>query len=83
MPLEDGYTYVRVPLPSACGPGYCLLGVRTNDGRVTSVRSAIPGRYAPQPPEGLAGSVWVGAGDGSGDGYWVSTARYAPAGSDL
>ena len=73
MPLEDGYTYIRLPLPAACGMDYCLLGVRTEDNRVRSVRCAVPGAYSPAPPEGLAGSVWVSAGDGSGAGYWVFT----------
>ena len=73
MPLEDGYTYIRLPLPAACGTEYCMLGVRTEDGRVRSVRCAVPGEYAPAPPEGLAGSVWLGAGDGSDAGYWVFT----------
>ena len=46
MPLEDGYTYIRMPLPSACGTDYCMLGVRTKSGRVRSVRCAVPGAYA-------------------------------------
>lgn len=73
MPLEDGYAYVRVPLPAACGFGYAMIGVRADDGRVESVRVALPGAYAAQPPEGLENSVWLGAGDGGG--YWVSTVR--------
>lgn len=75
MPLEDGYAYVRVPLPAACGISHCLIGIQVDDGRLASVRAALPGRYAPQPPEGLEGGIWVGAGDGSGAGYWVYTAR--------
>ena len=73
MPLEDGYTYIRMPLPSACGTSYCMLGVRTKSGRVWSVRCAVPGAYAAQPPQGMAGSVWLSAGDGTLDGYWVFT----------
>ena len=73
MPLEDGYTYIRMPLPSACGTDYCMLGVRTKSGRVRSVRCAVPGAYAARPPQGMAGSVWLGAGDGTPDGYWVFT----------
>ena len=72
MPLEDGYAYVRVPLPTACGYGYCLLGARVDDDRVASVRVAIPGDYAATPPEGLEGSVWIGGADG---GFWVRTVR--------
>ena len=73
MPLEDGYTYIRMPLPSACGTDYCMLGVRTKSGRVRSVRCAVPGAYAARPPQGMSGSVWLGAGDGTPDGYWVFT----------
>ena len=75
MPLEDGYAYVRAPLPDACGTSYCLVGFRTDGGRVVSVRMAVPGRYAPQPPAGLSGSVWVGAGGDDGAGYWVYTVQ--------
>ena len=71
MPLEDGYAYVRVPLPAACGTPYCLLGIKTEDNRVSAVRCAMPGPYSPTPPKGLEGSVWIGAGDGGG--YWVFT----------
>ena len=71
MPLEDGYAYIKMPLPAACGMPYCLLGIRTEDNRVSSVRCALPGPYAPAPPRGLEGSVWIGAGDGGG--YWVFT----------
>ena len=73
MPLEDGYTYIRLPLPVACGMEYCMLGVRTQAGRVSSVRCAVPGQYSPAPPQGMAGSVWLGAGDGTPGGYWVFT----------
>ena len=73
MPLEDGYTYIRLPLPAACGARYCMLGVRTAQGRVVSVRCALPGSYSPTPPEGMAGSVWLSAGDGTSSGYWVYT----------
>ncbi len=73
LPLEDGYTYIQTPLPAASGLGWCLVGVRTTDGQVTSVRCAMPGAYAPQPPEGLTGCVWVSPGDGSDCGYWVYT----------
>ena len=74
LPLEDGYTYIQTPLPAAGGSGWCLVGVKTEGGRIASVRCAMPGAYAPQPPEGLQGCVWIGRGDGSG-GYWVYTSR--------
>ena len=77
MPLEDGYAYIRAPLPTAWGAGYALVGIRREGGRSASVRVALPGSWSPQPPEGLSGSVWIGAGDGSGAGYWVTTLRCA------
>lgn len=73
MPLEDGYTYVRVPLPAACGVDYCLLGIRADDDRVTSVRVALPGTFSETPSAGLEGAVWLGA--GSATGYWITTIR--------
>lgn len=73
MPLDDGYTYIRLPLPSACGMDYCMLGIRTQASRVKSVRCAVPGAYAATPPAGMAGSVWLSAGDGTPSGYWVFT----------
>ena len=73
LPLEDGYTYIQTPLPAASGLGWCLVGVRATDGQITSVRCAMPGAYAPQPPEGMNGCVWVSPGDGSDCGYWVYT----------
>ena len=73
MPLEDGYTYVRVPLPAACGVDYCLLGIRADDDRVTSVRVALPGTFSETPPTGLEGAVWLGAGGATG--YWITTIR--------
>ena len=71
MPLEDGFAYIRMPLPAACGTPYCMLGVKARDSRIISVRCAVPGNYSPAPPRGLEGSVWLGAGDG--EGYWVFT----------
>ena len=73
LPLADGYTYLRAPLPAACGCGYCLLGVKLEGDRVSAARVAVPGAYADRPPEGLEGSVWVGV--GSGAGYWVNEVR--------
>ena len=81
LPLEDGYTYIQTPLPAASGAGWCLVGVRTKGDRITSVRCAMPGAYAPHPPEGLQGCVWVGRGDGSDGGYWVYTSRDVDSGA--
>lgn len=75
MPLEDGYSYIRLPLPAACGLDYCMLGVRTQNNRVASVRCALPGQFSPTPPRGIPGGVWLSTGDGTGAGYWVVTVK--------
>ena len=80
LPLADGYTYIRAPLPAACGYGYCLLGVKLEGNRVAAARVAIPGAYADHPPEGLEGGVWVGV--GSGAGYWVTEVQCPDAPGD-
>jgi len=67
MPLGGGYVYVAAPLPGVSGPGF--TGLRAEDGRVTAIRYAVPGRRAPQPPAGMEDYRWQGAvGE---DGYWV------------
>lgn len=73
MPLEDGYHYIHVPMPEAFGVDFCLLGVKIAAERVRSVRCALPGAYAAEPPRGLEHAVWVGPGDEHRDGYWVFT----------
>lgn len=70
-PLQDGYSYVRVPLPEAAGLDYCLLGVRAEDSRIIAVRCAVPAPYAVKPPEHLPGAVWVGPGAGMEQGHWI------------
>ena len=80
LPLADGYTYIRAPLPAACGYGYCLLGVKLEGNRVAAARVAVPGAYADHPPEGLEGGVWVGV--GSGAGYWVTEVQCPDAPGD-
>ena len=62
-PLGDGYTYVAAPLPKV--PGDCLVGLRSEDGRISGIRYALPGVYAPEPPAGLDDYLWNAA------GYWV------------
>ena len=62
-PLGDGYAYVAAPLPTA--PGDCLVGLRSEGGRITGIRYALPGAYAPEPPAGLDDYQWNAA------GFWV------------
>ena len=64
-PLGGGYTYVQSLLPTAAGPERCLIGLKASGGRVTGIRYAVPGRYAPEPPAGLEDYRWDDA------GYWV------------
>ena len=67
---RDGFTYVRAPMPEGSGYNESLAGLKAEDGRVTGLRYALPGRRAPEPPAGLDGYQWIAA-DGE-NGYWVS-----------
>ena len=78
LPLEDGFTYMRAPLPVACGPRYCLMGAKVENGRIAALRWAIPGPYAATPPEGLETAVWISSLGQEGEGYWVMEAREKP-----
>lgn len=60
-----GYTCVQAILPTATGVERGLIGIRAADGRITGIRYAVPGRYAPEPPAGLDDYTWNDA------GYWV------------
>lgn len=63
-----GYVFVRAPMPTESGIGYCAIGVRPVAGIPGSVCYAIPGTFSVEPPPGLEGYVWRG---GSQSGYWV------------
>ena len=65
---EDGFTYVRAPMPRGSGYGDCLAGLKAGEGRPVAIRYALPGRYSPEPPAGMEDYIWTGAG---GEGYWV------------
>ena len=65
---EDGYTYVRAPMPEQSGCAGSLVGLKAQGGAITGLRCALPGRYAPEPPAGMEGYAWTGDG---GAGYWV------------
>jgi len=66
--LNDGYTYVRAPMPEGSGYSYCNIGVCVKDGVPASVSYALPSRYSPEPPPGLEDYVWQG---GAADGWWT------------
>lgn len=68
-PLEGGYVYVEQALPAGGGFERCLAGLRASDGRITGIRYALSGPYAPEPPAGLEQYAWTPA-DG-GAGWWV------------
>ena len=58
----EGFVYVATVLPQG---GDCLTGLRAAGGRITGIRYALPGAYAPEPPAGLEDYAWNDA------GYWV------------
>ena len=69
---EDGYAYVRAPMPDGSGYPESLVGLKAEEGRITGMRYALPGRRAPEPPAGLENYRWFPA-DGE-LGFWVTEA---------
>ena len=67
--LGDGYTYVRAPMPEGCGFDACYIGLRAENGMVESIRYALPGPRAAEPPAGMEHYEWTAA----GGGHWVLT----------
>lgn len=72
-PLADGYTYVRSPMPAGSGYGDCLAGLRTENGRITGIRCAVPARQSPEPPAGLENYTWIPTGGANGVWVWEET----------
>ena len=70
LSFDDDFIYVRAPMPEGSGFPYVMIGIETEDGRVESVRFALPGRFSDSPPAGLDGYVWQG---GPTEGWWVLT----------
>ena len=68
---DDGFVYVRAPLPAGCGFPECLIGIQARDGRPSAVRYAIPAHRSAEPPVGLEGYQWM---ERPGGGRWVLTA---------
>ena len=71
MPFEDGYVYVRAPMPAGSGFDDCMIGLHVTDGKVDAVRYALPARFSAEPPAGLEDYIWMG---GPTEGWWVLTA---------
>ena len=68
-PFEaDGFVLIKAPLAAGAGSDHCVVGISAEDGRPSRVLYGVPGRYALQPPAGLEGYAWQGAGE---EGYWV------------
>ena len=70
LSFNDDYIYVRAPMPEGSGYPYVMIGIEVDDGRLESVRFALPGRFSDSPPAGLDGYVWRG---GPTEGWWVLT----------
>lgn len=62
---REGWTFVRVALPAACGYPYAYVGM-PGCGREVCV--ALPAQFTAEPPAGLEEYDWSG---GAGRGWWV------------
>ena len=67
---EDGFTYVRAPMPDGSGYRESYAGLKVENGRITGIRCALPGHASPEPPPGLDAARWL-PGVGAG-GFWVT-----------
>lgn len=61
---QDGYTYVRAPMPAGSGFDACYIGLRATGGAADGLRYAIPGASAAEPPAGMDGYAWS-------RGFWI------------
>ncbi|MBR1820633.1 MAG: hypothetical protein IJ769_03320 [Clostridia bacterium] len=68
-PLPGDYVYAKYSMPVGSGYESCLAGLRVENGQITGIRYALPGRYSAESPAGLEQYAWVST-DGS-EGYWV------------
>ena len=66
----DGYVYVRAPMPEASGYRESFAGLKAENGRITAMRYALPGRRAPEPPPGLEACRWFPTHGEAG--FWVA-----------
>ena len=66
----DGYVYVRAPMPDASGYRESFAGLKAENGRITAMRYALPGRRAPEPPPGLEACRWFPTHGEAG--FWVA-----------
>ena len=75
---EEGYVFIRAPLPEESGYNSCIVGIQAENGVPVSVLYALPSVYSPEPPAGLEGYAWRGD---QARGYWftVETLDEAPS----
>lgn len=66
--LNDGFTYIRAPMPENSGYAHVNIGVKTENGVPVAIAYALPDHFAEQPPAGLEGYQWKG---GAAEGWWV------------
>ena len=64
-----GYVFVRAPLGGMDSGEHCLIGIKIQDGEITTLCYGVPGAFATEPPAGLEGYSWRGAGS---EGYWTT-----------
>lgn len=69
-PFEmDGYVMIRAGLSEETGIDHCAVGVKAENGRITSVLYALPMPYTPEPPAGLEDYFWIGD---TNSGWWAT-----------
>ena len=64
----EGFVLIKAPIAPETGLDHCIAGLACADGKPERVLYGIPARYTPEPPPGLEGYAWRGAGE---SGYWV------------
>ena len=64
----EGFVLIKAPIAPETGLDHCIAGLSCAGGRPDRVLYGIPARYTPEPPPGLEGYAWRGAGE---SGYWV------------
>lgn len=65
----DGYVFIRAKMADETNIDHCAVGVRAENGRITSVCYALPMPYTPEPPAGLEEYMWLGD---TKNGWWVT-----------
>ena len=65
MPEFEGYIFFRTSVPKGCGYPCAAIGLQQEDGQITGVCYALPGRMETEPPPGMEDYVWQ-------DGWWIT-----------